>query len=102
MRFRGQNPVYSRVNYDEYSGVSATYSGVTVKTAFLLAIIASNVAVTLPALENTKLVVAKPALVKVMSAPPMSTVLSFFVVPMVELIAVTPANLVVFWNFTVP
>lgn len=41
MRFRGQNPVYSRVEYSADSGLSATYSGVTVKTAFLLVIIAS-------------------------------------------------------------
>ena len=41
MRFRGENPVYSRADYVEYSGAEATYSGVTVKTAFLLAIIAS-------------------------------------------------------------
>ncbi len=41
MRFRGQNPVYKRADYTGYSDVSATYAGVTVKTAFLLAIIAS-------------------------------------------------------------
>ncbi len=41
MRFRGRNPVYSRAEYGGYSEVSATYAGVTVKTAFLLAIIAS-------------------------------------------------------------
>ncbi len=41
MRFRGENPVYSRTDYSGYSEVSATYTGVTVKTAFLLSIIAS-------------------------------------------------------------
>jgi uncharacterized YccA/Bax inhibitor family protein len=41
MRFRGQNPVYSRAEYGGYSEVSATYAGVTLKTAFLLTIIAS-------------------------------------------------------------
>lgn len=40
MRFRGANPVYSRMGDISGSGVSATYGGVTLKTGFLLGIIA--------------------------------------------------------------
>ena len=40
MRFRGQNPVYSRAEYHEGSVSSATYGGVALKTGFLLGIIA--------------------------------------------------------------
>ena len=40
MRFRGENPVYKRVEYGVNSGYSATYSGVTLKTFILLVIVA--------------------------------------------------------------
>ena len=40
MRFRGANPVYSRMEYAESYGDSATYTGVTQKSGLLLAIIA--------------------------------------------------------------
>jgi len=40
MRFRGQNPVYSRTQYSDSSELSATYSGVVLKAGFLLSIIA--------------------------------------------------------------
>ena len=41
MRFRGENPVYKYGNYDQsYDDTNcATYSGVTIKTAFVLAIV---------------------------------------------------------------
>lgn len=40
MRFRGQNPVYSRAQYSDSSEYSATYGGVVLKSGFLLSIIA--------------------------------------------------------------
>lgn len=39
MRFRGQNPVYSRAQYSDYSEDAATYSGVVLKSGFLLSVI---------------------------------------------------------------
>ncbi len=40
IRFRGENPVYKRVNYaDSYSDTEATYGGVVQKTALLLGIV---------------------------------------------------------------
>lgn len=40
MRFRGDNPVYKRFDY-EYSGTAATYGGVARKTMWLLLLVAS-------------------------------------------------------------